>query len=76
MGEDLAAVHVTRSYTLAGTNIAIFTFMPFFLYPQCCSSVSQASTGRIHNSFIEAETLCQTTIRNPVRQIPTVANFF
>ena len=34
MGEDLAAVNVTRSYTLAGTNIAIFTFMLFFLYPR------------------------------------------
>jgi hypothetical protein len=32
--EDLAAVNVTRSYTLAGTNIAIFTFMLFFLYPR------------------------------------------
>jgi hypothetical protein len=34
MGADLAAVNVTRSYTLAGTNIAIFTFMLFFLYPR------------------------------------------
>ena len=34
MGEDVAAVNVTRSYTLAGTNIAIFTFMLFFLYPR------------------------------------------
>jgi hypothetical protein len=34
MKEDLAAVNVTRSYTLAGTNIAIFTFMLFFLYPR------------------------------------------
>lgn len=34
MREDLAAVNVTRSYTLAGTNIAIFTFMLFFLYPK------------------------------------------
>ena len=34
MREDLAAVNVTRSYTLAGTNIAIFTFMLFFLYPR------------------------------------------
>ena len=34
MREDLAAVNVTRSYTLAGTNFAIFTFMLFFLYPR------------------------------------------
>jgi len=34
MREDLAAVNVTRSYTLAGTNIAISTFMLFFLYPR------------------------------------------
>jgi hypothetical protein len=34
MREDLAAINVTRSYTLAGTNIAIFTFMLFFLYPR------------------------------------------
>jgi hypothetical protein len=34
MREELAAVNVTRSYTLAGTNIAIFTFMLFFLYPR------------------------------------------
>ena len=37
MGADLAAVNVTRSYTLAGTNIAIFTFMLFFLYPRFAS---------------------------------------
>ena len=34
MREDLATVNVTRSYTLAGTNLAIFTFMLFFLYPR------------------------------------------
>ena len=34
MREDVAAVNVTRSYTLAGTNFAIFTFMLFFLYPR------------------------------------------
>ena len=34
MGEDLAATNVNRSYTLAATNIAIFTFMMFFLYPR------------------------------------------
>jgi hypothetical protein len=34
MGDDLAASNVNRSYTLAATNIAIFTFMLFFLYPR------------------------------------------
>ena len=34
MGEDLAATNVNRSYVLAATNIAIFTFMLFFLYPR------------------------------------------
>jgi hypothetical protein len=37
MKEDLAAVaavNVTRTYTLAASNIAIFTFMLFFLYPR------------------------------------------
>ena len=34
MREDLAAINVTRTYTLAASNIAIFTFMLFFLYPR------------------------------------------
>ena len=34
MREDLAAVNVTSTYTLAASNIAIFTFMLFFLYPR------------------------------------------
>jgi hypothetical protein len=34
MREDLAAVNVTHSNTLAGMNIAIFTFMLFFLNPR------------------------------------------
>ena len=34
MGQDLAASNVNRSYALAATNIAIFTFMLFFLYPR------------------------------------------
>ncbi|HEX2896908.1 MAG TPA: hypothetical protein VHP63_02530 [candidate division Zixibacteria bacterium] len=37
MKEDLAAANVNRSYTLAATNIAIFTFMLFFLYPKFAS---------------------------------------
>ncbi|HXV14186.1 MAG TPA: hypothetical protein VEC56_08260 [Candidatus Krumholzibacteria bacterium] len=34
MGEDLAGANVNRSYALASTNIAIFSFMLFFLYPR------------------------------------------
>ncbi len=34
MGDDLAASNVNRSYSLAATSIAIFTFMLFFLFPR------------------------------------------
>src|SRR5262245_8862685 len=34
MGEDLAAANVNRSYSLAASSIAIFTFMLFFLQPR------------------------------------------
>jgi hypothetical protein len=34
MGDGLAAANVNRSYSLAATSIAIFTFVLFFLYPQ------------------------------------------
>ena len=34
MEDDLAASNVNRSYSLAGTSIAILTFMLFFLYPR------------------------------------------
>jgi hypothetical protein len=34
MGDDLAAANVNRSYSLAATSIAIFTFVLFFLYPR------------------------------------------
>ena len=37
MGDDLAAANVNRSYSLAGTCIAIFTFTLFFLYPKFTS---------------------------------------
>jgi hypothetical protein len=37
MGDELATSNVTRSYSLAGTSIAIFTFMLFFLYPRFAS---------------------------------------
>ena len=38
MGEDTAAANVNRTYVIGGTNIAIFTFMLFFLYPRFESS--------------------------------------
>jgi hypothetical protein len=34
MGDDLAASNVNRSYSLAATSIAIFTFQLIFLYPR------------------------------------------
>ncbi len=34
MGEDLAAANLNRSYTLAASTIAVFTFTMFFLYPR------------------------------------------
>ena len=33
MGDDLAASNVNRSYSLAGTSIAIFMFLLLFLHP-------------------------------------------
>jgi hypothetical protein len=39
MGDDLAAANVNRAYILGGTNIAIFTFMLFFLYPKFESGI-------------------------------------
>ena len=47
MREDIAAVNVTRTYTLAGTNIAVFTFMLFFLYPRF-------ESGRINPVLFQA----------------------
>src|SRR4030095_14914546 len=37
MGDDLDASNVNRSYSLAATSIAIFTFMLIFLYPRFAS---------------------------------------
>ena len=37
MGEDLASANVNRTYSLAATSIAIFTFTMFFLYPRFTS---------------------------------------
>lgn len=38
MGVDLANSNVNRNVTMAGTSIAIFTFLLFFLYPRYQSS--------------------------------------
>src|SRR5437667_12497764 len=43
MGDDLAASNVNRSYSLAATSIAIFTFMLIFLYPRFASGEVNAS---------------------------------
>ena len=37
MVDDLAAANVNRSYQLAASSIAIFTFLLFFLYPRFAS---------------------------------------
>jgi hypothetical protein len=34
MGDELASANVNRSYSLAATSIAIFTFVLFFMYPR------------------------------------------
>jgi len=34
MADDIAAANVNRTYAIAGTSIAIFTFTLFFLYPR------------------------------------------
>jgi hypothetical protein len=43
MGADLAAANVNRSYQLASSSIAIFTFLLFFLYPRFASGEVDAS---------------------------------
>jgi hypothetical protein len=37
MGDELATSNVNRSYSLAATSIAIFTFILIFLYPRFAS---------------------------------------
>ncbi len=48
MVEDLAAANVNRSYSLAATNIAIFTFMLIFLYPKFENATNQSTVVSIH----------------------------
>jgi hypothetical protein len=42
MGDDLATTNVNRSYSLAASSIAIFTFTLFFLYPKFVSGEANA----------------------------------
>lgn len=42
MPDDIAAANVNRTYTIAGTSIAIFTFTLFFLYPRFTSGEANA----------------------------------
>lgn len=42
MGEELATANVNRSYSLAATSIAIFTFTLFFLYPKFTTGEADA----------------------------------
>lgn len=42
MGDDLATANVNRSYSLAATSIAIFTFTLFFIYPRFVSGEAHA----------------------------------
>jgi hypothetical protein len=37
MGDELAGANANRSYSLAATSIAVFTFMLFFMYPRFLS---------------------------------------
>jgi hypothetical protein len=43
VGDDLAVSNANRSYSLAATSIAIFTFMLIFLYPRFASGEVSAS---------------------------------
>jgi hypothetical protein len=47
MGDELASANVNRSYSLAATSIAIFTFILGFLYPR-------SATGEINAPLFQA----------------------
>ena len=47
MGEELAGANVGRSYSLAATSIAIFTFTLFFLYPRYLNGEANATLFQI-----------------------------
>lgn len=50
MGDDLAAANVNRTYALAATSIAIFTFMLIFLHPR-------VATGEADGALFQATLL-------------------
>ena len=47
MADDLAAANVNRSYSLAATSIAIFTFLLIFLYPRFRNGEIDASLFQV-----------------------------
>ncbi|BCT93606.1 hypothetical protein LYSHEL_26310 [Lysobacter helvus] len=47
MTDELAAANVNRSYQLAASSIAIFTFLLFFLYPKFASGQIDAWSYQI-----------------------------
>ena len=47
MPDDLAASNVNRSYSLAASSLAIFTFMLVFLYPR-------VATGEVNSALFQA----------------------
>jgi hypothetical protein len=47
MGDELAASNVNRAYSLAGTSIAIFTFLLIFLYPRFASGEIDAALFQV-----------------------------
>ena len=50
MEDELATSNVNRSYSLAGTSIAIFTFMLIFLYPRFASGEIDALLFQVADS--------------------------
>ena len=70
MREDLAAVNVTRTYTLAASNIAILTFMLFFLYPRF-------ESGRINSVLFQATLIAMgvVTFSTRVRDVALLQVF-
>ena len=50
MGDDFGAANVNRSYQLAASSIAIFTFLLFFLYPRFASG--QVDAWRFQTTLI------------------------
>ena len=58
MGDELAAGNVNRSYSLAATSIAIFTFMLFFMYPRFLSGEINALLFQAALVVMSVATFC------------------